>query len=216
MAARCLNPAACIPRSIPPTPAQISIDAVRKNEARRHLCISVEQARQRREHPQRCLLDAVAAAPLQEPAAARHPAHRRSEVPPEEEPERQPERTACAALRVAAAQPRVVGGHPGLFASVVSPDHVRGNRKALEIRYLQLSLSMSGRQVVERVAPFPTRERAASSLASISDGHEFTICPDVSRVMAQCVLQRPAPTAAIGRTDGAHRHTRLDAMARSR
>ena len=75
---------------------------------------------------------------LQEPAAAGDPAHRRSQVAPEEEPERLPERTACGALRFAAAQPRVVRGHPGLFAIVVPPDHVRGDGEALEILGPQL------------------------------------------------------------------------------
>ena len=49
------------------------------------------------------------AALLQEPAAAGDPAHRRSQVAPEEEPERLPERAACGALRFAAAQPRAGG-----------------------------------------------------------------------------------------------------------
>ena len=155
-----------------------------RRSSRMHVCVSLEQARQRGEHPQPGLLDAVAAAVLQDPAAAGDPAHRRSQVAPEEEPERLPERAACGALRFAAAQPRVVGGDPGLFASVVSPDHVRGNRKALEILDVQLPLTMSRRQLGERITPHPTLERAAGSLFSIGHGHRLTICPGVGDITA--------------------------------
>jgi hypothetical protein len=55
------------------------------------------------EYPQPGLLDAVATALLQEPATAGDPAHRWSQVATEEEPERLPKRTACRALRFAAA-----------------------------------------------------------------------------------------------------------------
>ncbi len=86
-------------------------DLSRLDEARiPGFCVSLEQERQGLQHPQPGLLDAVAAAVLQEPAAAADPAHRRSQVAPEEEPERVPERTACGALGFAAAQPGVVRG----------------------------------------------------------------------------------------------------------
>jgi hypothetical protein len=74
----------------------------------------------------------------------------------------------------------VVGGDPRLFASVVSPDHVRDNRKALEILDIQLPLSMSRRPVLERVTPHPTRERAPGSLFSISDGKRRGRLPKLS------------------------------------
>ena len=93
--------------------------------------------RQRREHQQPGPLDAVARPVLQESAAAGDPAHRRRQVAPEEQPERLPERTPCGAFGFAAAQPRLVCGHPGVFAIVVLPDHVGGNREALEILGLQ-------------------------------------------------------------------------------
>jgi hypothetical protein len=146
-------------------------DLLRLDEARIHVCVSLEQARQSREHPQPGLLDAVAAALLQEPAAAGHPAHRWSQVAAEEEPECLPKRTACGALRFAAAQPCVVRAHPCVFASVVSPDHVCGDGEALEILDRQLPLAMSRRQLGERVTPHATLERAAGSLLSIGQGH---------------------------------------------
>ncbi len=72
-------------------------DLPRLDEARMYVCISLEQAWQRGKHPQPGLFDAIATAVLQEPATAGDPAHRRSKVAPEEEPERLPERTAgCA------------------------------------------------------------------------------------------------------------------------
>ena len=146
-------------------------DLLRLDEARIHGCVSLEQARQRREHPQPGLLDAVATALLQEPAAAGDPAHRRSQVAPEEEPERLPERTTCGALGFAAAQPRMVRAHPGVFAIVVSPDHVRGDGKVLEILGPQLPVAMSRRQLGERVTPHATLERAVRSPFSIGHGH---------------------------------------------
>ena len=115
--------------------------------------ISVEQQRQGGEHPQPGLLDAIVAAILQESTAAADPAHRRSQIASKEKAERLPERTACGALRFAAAQPRVVSGRPGLFAIVVFPDHVRGDRKALEIFDLQPRFPMRLRQLFERVSP---------------------------------------------------------------
>jgi hypothetical protein len=97
-----------------------------------------------------------------------------------------PERAPCGALRLAAAQPRVVRGDPGPFASVVSPDHVCGNRKALEILDVQLPLTMSRRQLVERVTPHTTLERAASLRYSVGHGHprHDMPCPDVPLVIA--------------------------------
>jgi hypothetical protein len=153
-------------------------DLLRLDEARlRGVCVSLEQERQCLEHPQPSLLDAVAAAVLQEPAAAGDPTHRRSHIASEEESERLPERTACGTLRFAAVQPRVVRAHPGVFTIDVSADHVCGNRKALEILAAQLPLAMRRRQTGKRVPPHPTLERSAASLYSISDGHRLHDMP---------------------------------------
>ena len=105
----------------------------RIDEAREDLRVSLEQARQGGEHQQPGLLDALHAAFLQEPATAGDPPHRRSQVAAKEETERLPESTVCGTLDIAAGQPRMVGGDPGLLASVVASDQVRGNGKALEI-----------------------------------------------------------------------------------
>jgi hypothetical protein len=61
-------------------------DLPRLDKAQVYVFISLEQARQSREHPQPGLRDAVVRASLQEPAAAGDPAHRRSQVASEEEP----------------------------------------------------------------------------------------------------------------------------------
>jgi hypothetical protein len=152
-------------------------DLPRLDEARIQLRISLEQARQRGEHPQPCLLDAVATALLQEPSAADNPAHRGSQVASEEEAEGLPERTVCRPLGVASTQPLVVGGDPGLLASVVGPDHVGGNRKALEILGPQPAFPMSRRQLGERVTPHPPLKRTAGSRVSIGDGHRLHEMP---------------------------------------
>ncbi|MGH2660541.1 MAG: hypothetical protein ACRDHS_13005 [Actinomycetota bacterium] len=141
----------------------------------------LEQARQRGEHPQPGVLDAVATALLQEPATAGDPAHRRSQVATKEEAEGLPKRTACGALRFAATQPRMMGRDPGLFTRVVSSDHVCGNREALEILGVQLPLAMSRRQIGERVTPHPTLERATGSPFSVGHSHRLTISPKVPR-----------------------------------
>ena len=95
-----------------------------------------------------------------------------------------PERTACGALRFAAARPRVVSLDPGVVASVVSSDHVCGDREALEILDVQLRLTISRRQLVERITPHPTLERAAGSLHSIGHRHRLTINPAVGDITA--------------------------------
>ena len=120
-------------------------DPPRLYEARkRYFRVSLEQARQRCERPQPGLLDALTAA-LQDPPATGDPAHGRSQVAPEEKTERMPERTPCGGLCFASAQPLAVRSRPRVFALVVSPDHVRGNRKTLEILDSQLPLAMSRR-----------------------------------------------------------------------
>jgi hypothetical protein len=149
----------------------------RLNEALTRVSVSFEQPRQGREHLQPGLLDAVATAVLQEPATTGDPAHRRGQVAAEEEAERLPERTACRAPGVAAAQPGVVGTDPRLFASVVSPDHVGGKGKALEILSVQLPLAMSPRQLGECVTPHPTLERAGCSLFSVGHSHPLHDMP---------------------------------------
>ncbi len=141
------------------------------DEALTHVWVSLEQGRQRGEHQQPGLRDAVATALLQKPATAGHPAHRWSQVAPEEEAERLPERTLCRALGVASTQPLVMGGHPGLLARVVAPDHVRGNGKALQILGPQPAHPLSRRQLGERVTPHPPLKRTAGSLSSIGHGH---------------------------------------------
>ena len=110
------------------------------------------------------MLDALPAAFLQAPATAGDPPHRRSQGAAKEETERLPEGTACGALDIAAGQPRTVGGDPGLLASVVASDQVRGTGKALEILGAQLPFTMSRRQLVERVPPRATFERALPSM----------------------------------------------------
>jgi rhodanese-related sulfurtransferase len=163
-----------------PRPSRANVNAsasakrsaiLRLDEARIHVWVSLEQARQRGEHQQPGLRDAVATALLQEPATAGHPAHRWSQVAPEEEAERLPERTLCRALGVASTQPLVMGGHPGLLARVIAPDHVRGNRKALQILGPQPAHPLSRRQLGERVTPHPPLKRTAGSLSSIGHGH---------------------------------------------
>jgi hypothetical protein len=64
-----------------------------------------------------------------------------------------------------------MGSHPGLFGRVVSPDHVRGKREALEILDVQLPITLSRRKLIERLMPRPTRESASGSLFSIRDRH---------------------------------------------
>ena len=151
-------------------------DLPRFDEARIHgVRVSLEQERQRGEHPQPRLLDAV--------AAARPPrAGRRGRPSPSPGPCRLG-RTARAPARTHSVRraPVRLGAttrgarHPGVFAIVVSPDHVSGNREALEILGVQLPLAMSRRQLGERVTPDATLERAAGSLGSIGHGHRFTI-----------------------------------------
>jgi hypothetical protein len=65
----------------------------------------------------------------------------------------------------------VVGGDPDLLAGVVASDHVRGNRKALEILGPQPALPLSRRQLGERVTPHPPLKRTAGSLSSIGHSH---------------------------------------------
>jgi hypothetical protein len=141
------------------------------DEARTPVWVSLEQARQPAEHQQPGLRDAVATALLQEPVTAGDPAHRGSQVAPEEEAERLPERTLCRALGVASTQPLMVGGDPGLLGRVVAPDHVGGNRKALQILGPQPALPLSRRQLGEGVTPHPPLKRTAGSLSSIGHGH---------------------------------------------
>jgi hypothetical protein len=83
-------------------------------------------------------------------------------------PEVKLQAAVAVAFEPTSAQPPVVGGDPGLFARVGSPDHVCGSREALEILDLHLPLAMSLRQLVEGVTPHPTLERAAGSLISRS------------------------------------------------
>ena len=146
-------------------------DLLRLDEARTHLWVSLEQARQRGEHQQPGLRDAVATALLQEPAAAGDPAHRWGQVAAEEEAERLPERALCRPLGVASTQPLVVGGEPGLLARVVAPDHVGGNRQALQILGPQPALPTRRRQLGEGVTPHPPLKRTAGSRCSIGHGH---------------------------------------------
>jgi hypothetical protein len=60
-------------------------DLPRFDEARVSASVPLEQARQRREHQPPGVLNALAAGLLHEPLTARDPAHRRSQVTPEEE-----------------------------------------------------------------------------------------------------------------------------------
>ncbi len=84
----------------------------------------------------------------------------------------------CGALSLPAPQAVAVRGHPGLFTIVVSPDHVRGDRKALEILDVQPPITMSRCQLVESVSPHPTLEKFPGSLKAVSDSHRFR---DLSR-----------------------------------
>jgi hypothetical protein len=133
--------------------------------------VSAEQAWQRGEHPQPGLLDAVAAALVHEPSAAGDPAHRRSQIAAEEEAERMPKRTASGAFGFASRQPRAMGADPCLFAGLISSEHVRGNRKALEILAVQLPLAMRHGQISERV-PHIRRANALRARSSRSAGHQ--------------------------------------------
>ena len=150
-------------------------DLPRIDEARVHACVSLEQARQGGQHLKPGLLDALAAALLQQPATAGDPTHRRRQVAPEEKAQRLPEGAARRALSFAAARPQLVGGDPGLVASLVPSEHVSGNRQTLEILSVQLPLATSRRQLVESVTPHPTLERAAGPVRSIGHGHRPTI-----------------------------------------
>ena len=96
---------------------------------------------------------------------------RGGQVAAEEEAERLPEGTACCPLRFAATRPRVMRGQPSVYAIVVSPDHVCGNRKSLEILDAHLPLAMGRRQFGERVTPLQPLKRAAGALLSIGHGH---------------------------------------------
>jgi hypothetical protein len=77
-----------------------------------------------------------------------------------------------------------MGSDPGLFGSVVSPDHVRGKREALEILDVQLPITLSCRKLIERLVPRPTREGSSGSLSSISDRHWPTIYALIGYVTA--------------------------------
>ena len=83
-----------------------------------------------------------------------------------------PERTARGSLRFASLRPHAVGGDPRLLAIAVLSEHVPGDREALEILGVQLPLALSRRQISERVAPHPSRERATGPLLTIGDSHQ--------------------------------------------
>ncbi len=171
-------------------------DLPRRHEARSHIRISLEQTRQCVEHPQPRLLDAVVAALLQQAASSGDPAHRRSQVAAEEQPERLPKCAARCARRVTAMQPHLVSGEPRVLARVVSPDHVCGNGQALEILDIEMSVTTSGRQLVERLTPHPTFKRTTCTLFPIRNGHRWTIRRDANSRIGARGRVRSATTAA--------------------
>jgi hypothetical protein len=129
-------------------------DVSRLSEARlRPVRFSLEQEGQRCQHEQPRVLDALVVSAPEDSAAAGHPALGRCEIASEEELERVPEGRTCRALRLASPQPLTVRRRPRIIALVVSPDHVRGNSKALEILDVQPAGAMSCRQLCERVTP---------------------------------------------------------------
>ena len=74
-------------------------------------------------------------------------------------------------------QPHLVSSEPRVLASIVSPDHVRGNGQVLEILDVEASVITSRRQLVERLTPHPTFKRTACTLFPIRNGHRLDDTP---------------------------------------
>ena len=115
-------------------------------------------------------LDGIGVTVLQHPSASSDPAHRRSEVAAEEEPERMPERAPGRALGLAESRPFAVRVHPGGLALVVAPDHVGSEGESLEVLRAE-------------VARLPC---AVASSANAS--------PQLRRSMASCARSRRSAT----------------------